>query len=326
MQSTLGSRRVLVTGSSGFIGTNVVEALLDRGNSVLGIDRVSPKNTRHAQSWNMVDLLNIDALRTALLNFRPDTIIHLGARTDLDGATVEDYRANHVGTRNLMEAANDCTSVEKVVFASTRLVNHIGYEPNSDTDYCPTTAYGESKVLGEKIVREANDLRYTWCIVRPTSIWGPWFNIPYRTFFDSVLAGRYVHPKGQRVYKSFGYIGNVVFELLSLIDAPCGRIQGGTFYLADYEPIEVYSFAKEIARQAGRGNIREVPFAALKIGALVGDALKLFGLKNPPLTSFRLSNLVTQMRYDMANLAAITGTLPYSNMQGINKTLLWMAQ
>jgi GlcNAc-P-P-Und epimerase len=321
----ISERRVLVTGSSGFIGTNVVDALYKRGTTVLGIDIHPPKNSAHASLWKRIDLLDTMGLARAVDEFAPHAVLHLGARTDLNGLGVADYKSNHEGTRNLLDAAQSCSSVDKVIFASSRLVNRIGYEPASATDYCPSTPYGESKVLGEEVVRAAQKLRYEWCIVRPTSIWGPWFGVPYRNFFDAVLAGRYIHPKGHRVLKSFGYVGNAVYELLSLMDAPPGEIEGQTHYLTDYSPIEVYEFAKEVARQAGCGPVTEIPYAALKAGALAGDLLKRLGMNNPPLTSFRLDNLVTPMLYDTTNLRRLVGPLPHTHEEGIAQTLLWLS-
>ena len=80
--------------------------------------------------------------------------------------------------------------VALIAYGVTPEAIRIGYQPDSDTDYCPTTAYGASKALGEEAVRAAQ-LDVPWVIVRPTSIWGPWFDIPYRTFFDSIQHGRF---------------------------------------------------------------------------------------------------------------------------------------
>jgi len=69
-------------------------------------------------------------------------------------------------------------------------------------------------VLGARMV----DL--PWVLVRPTSIWGPWFDVPYRNFFLSVARRRYVHPAGKRIHKSFGFVGNITWHLHRLMIAP----------------------------------------------------------------------------------------------------------
>jgi hypothetical protein len=63
-------------------------------------------------------------------------------------------------------------------------------------------------------------------MVRPTSIWGPWFEIPYRTFFDATARGRYLHPRGRKVRKSFGYVGNTVYQLDRLMFAEGPKVLG----------------------------------------------------------------------------------------------------
>jgi hypothetical protein len=61
----------------------------------------------------------------------------------------------------------------------------------------------------------------------------------------------------------------------------------------------------------------------LKCIALLGDVLLHLGVKFP-LSSFRLSNLVTQMVYDISDLEGITGCLPYNEQRGIEITVEWM--
>ncbi len=70
--------------------------------------------------------------------------------------------------------------------------------------------------------------------------------------------------------------------------------------------------------------VREVPSWLLSIAAYCGDILKIFGYLHPPLTSFRLNNLRTQMVYDFSNLEDIVGSLPYDLNEGVMETLKWL--
>ena len=316
--------RVLVTGSSGFIGTNLVSSLISLGYNVLGVDVVKPKMLSHLPFWRSASVLDYTTLNKLAADFAPEVIIHLAARTDLDGLSLDDYRVNSEGTKIVADIASRSSSVRRVLFASTRLVNQIGYRPVSNIDYSPSTYYGESKVLGEQVILALNP-SYDWFIFRPTSIWGPWFGVPYRNFFDAVLTNKYVHPKKYKVLKSFGYVENSVYQLIKLMTTT-NADSGSLYYLADYLPIEVLEFAKHISNQANQGSIKEVPIEILKIMGWTGDLLKILGMKNPPLTSFRLNNLITEMLYDTTNLERITGVLPYSHAEGIARTLLWMKE
>lgn len=317
--------KILVTGGSGFIGTNLIEHFLANGDEVLSIDNCLPRNLDHVNHWRSTDLLNAPDLRNVVHSFQPHVVLHMGARTDLDGASVDDYSANTIGVNNLISALANVESLQRVIFASSRLVCRIGYEPSSEFDYCPSTPYGESKVIGEKMVRAAAArLPCPWLIVRPTSIWGPWFDVPYKTFFLTVARGRYVHPGSGRIFKSFGFVGNTIHQLQQLLNAPADSVSGKTMYLADYPPIDVAVMANAIQQSLGVTPIKTVSVGLLRPAARLGDCFKALGWRNPPLTSFRLDNLLTPMVHDLEPLRAIVGELPYSMEDGVRITADWL--
>lgn len=320
----VSGKRVLVTGGSGFIGTNLVADLLANDCPVLNIDISEPRCHEHRVVWRKIDLRSRENLIQVIKEFAPTQICHLGARTDLNSDNVADYSANTTGIENLIDACSEFGGIDRVIFASSRLVCKIGYQPTAEDDYCPTTAYGESKVLGERMIRSKRQLPFDWVIVRPTSIWGPWFDMPYRLFFDHVKARRYVHPGTMEIRKSFGFVGNTIFQLKQLLSAPSKLIATKTFYLADYDPIELFDFAKRIAHGFGVMPPLSVRPWVLSGIAKLGDLLVNLGYKNAPLTSFRLSNLKTEMIHDVDELSMITGPLPYTIEDGIRLTINWM--
>lgn len=318
----LEGARVLVTGGSGFIGTNLLEAYRAADVPVRNLDLAPPRNPADADLWVRCDLTDPDAVREAVLEFGPTHVFHLGARTDLDGRTLGEYAANIEGVTSVLEAVRQLPEpVSRLVVASSRMVCKIGYQPTSDEDYCPPTTYGESKVETERLVRAASDLPAV--LVRPTSIWGPWFDVPYRDFFLNVARGRYVHPAGERIEKSFGFVGNSIWQLHRLMTADASEVVGRTFYLADDPPIEVLDFGNRISQALGRRRPREVPLPVLKALARAGDLLERLG-RRAPLTSFRLSNLLTPMLHDLEPLVAVTGPAPHQLDVSVPATVEWM--
>jgi nucleoside-diphosphate-sugar epimerase len=323
--------RILITGGSGFIGTNLVEFCLRRGDEVLNLDLRPPSNPAQAHAARPVDILDGARLKEAVHAYRPEYIFHLAARTDLEGKRIEDYAANTVGVSNLIAAASGVPSIERVVFASSMYVCRLGYIPLHESDYCPHTVYGESKVLGEKIVRQQAGDSFAWTIVRPTSIWGPWFDVPYKGFFKAVEKGVYFHPRGHTVKRSYGFVLNVVAQMASLISPQVDphRIDGRMFYLADYEPVDVREWAGMIARAFGRGKTHtskthEAPLSLLRTLAVCGDWGKRLGIRNPPLTSTRLNNLLTSAVFDMNPIHSLCGESPYTLEAGVRITVEWM--
>ena len=220
--------------------------------------------------------LDANDVEIALSEFAPTHVFHLGARTDLHGTTLDDYAYNTRGVEVVIDACNELVGLGRVVFASSRLVCQIGYQPANDTDYCAPNAYGESKVRGEQIVRSAKTT-FPSVILRPTSIWGPWFDIPYRTFFLTIAANRYVHVDRRPVHKSFGYVGNTVQQLAAVAQTSSAEIDGTTMYLADYPPIDVIDMANRIQRQLQSRPIHTFPRGLVKPIALVGDLLQRLG-------------------------------------------------
>ena len=316
--------RVLITGGSGFIGTNLVQRYGERGDLVLNLDRNPPRNPAHEDCWSRCDLLDRQGLFARFTEHSPEIVLHFGARTDLgETRDLSGYAANVEGVANVIAAVRATPSVERVIFTSSQLVCRIGYRPQSDTDYCPSTLYGESKRLGECLVREAN-LETAWTLVRPTSIWGPWFDVPYRNFFEAIRAGRYVHPGGVHTPKQWGYVGNVVHQVEKLIEAPAQDIRGRTFYLADYEARPLREIADAIQRALGVRPIPEAPTWMLRAAARAGDLLQALGWSSPPLTSFRYGNIRAPEIQDMEPLRRVVGPLPYSLEAGIEATVAWM--
>ena len=282
---------------------------------------MTPRNAADSALWTHVDVENSAELRVAISSFRPTHVVHLAARTDLLGKQLEDYGPNLGGVDALLAAVAQLEEpVARLIVASSRMVCRIGYQPRSDSDYCPPNAYGESKVETERRVR-TSDL--PWVLVRPTSIWGPWFDVPYRDFFLSVASGRYVHPTGRRIEKSFGYVGNTTWQLHQLLTAPAEAVVGRTFYLADDPPIEVRDFADRISTALGRRKPRTVPLPLLNAVAKGGDLLERTG-RRAPLTSFRLANLLTTMIHDLSPLTSVAGQPLYDLDTGIASTTQWM--
>ena len=318
-------KKIAITGGSGFIGTNLIDYLSKKNFQIINIDTKSPRNPDQIIYWNQLNILDYQELKKKLSEFNPNFICHLAARTDLLGKTLLDYDANINGTRNLVKASKELSSLEKIIFFSSRMVCPIGYQPKSEFDYNPPNKYGESKVLGEKIVREElKKDNCPWIILRPTSIWGPWFDIPYKNFFDLIKSNKYFHPGNKKIEKSFGFIGNSVYQIHSLLKNNDESSNYKTMYLADYCPIDLEKMANSIQKEFNSKTIKRAPIIILKLLAIIGDALKVLGHSNPPLTTFRLNNLLTNMIYELKELRTIASELPYSIEEGISITCKWM--
>ena len=320
-------RRVIVTGGSGFVGTNLVEYFSQQGWEIRNFDVAHPRNPDHLCYWTGVDILDKKRLIEETQKFQPTVFLHFAARTDLnERQNLAGYAANIEGAGNVIEAIRSTHSIQRAIFASSQLVCALGYRPRDEYDYRPSTLYGQSKVLTERIIRIAENMDVVWTILRPTSLWGPWFDVPYKNFFIAIARNLYVHPGSICILKQWGFVGNSVFQVHRLIEAPVEKVHKKTFYLADYEPVELRDFANKVQVALGAKPIRTVSPGLLKTAALLGDMGKKIGWATPPLTTFRYRNMITMETQDLSLMQEVTGPLPYSVDQGINTTVRWLHQ
>ena len=124
----------LVTGGSGFIGTNLVELLRPQSDPVISLDVRPPQDPAHAVDFETLDVLDRAAMDDVIARVAPDVVYHLAARTDLQGTTVGAYRVNVDGTRNLVDSLEAAQFTGRLVMVSSMLVCRNGYEPEHPTD------------------------------------------------------------------------------------------------------------------------------------------------------------------------------------------------
>lgn len=316
--------KVLVTGSCGFIGINLVSLLHHNGYDVLGIDIKPPRFLTSGVTFELCDILNINSLKQIVKAHQPDFVIHLAARTDLnERRDINGYAVNIDGTKNLIEIIRNDSSVKRCIYTSSQLVCSVGYNPLHCQDYCPTTLYGESKVLAERAIRQYDGGGKEWCIIRPTTIWGPWMNGHYKKFIDIIKKGVYYHIGSKEQFKSYGYVKNSCYQIMRLLEAPYESIDKKVFYLADYEPISLRKWADLFQEELNAPKIRTMPIWAAKSCAIVGDFLKFAGFRQFPITSFRLNNILSEYIYDVGELKKIVSGIPYTIEDGVKETVRW---
>lgn len=313
--------RILITGGSGFIGTNLIEHLSNKmGLALASFDLVQPKLLSQRHFWQAIDVRDGIGLVNAIKSFRPDAVIHLAARTDLDGRHLDDYSSNTDGVARLLDALDVTGFSGPALFTSSMYVCRPGYRPLSDTDYQPHTIYGESKVIGEQLVRNATP-NYPWIITRPTSIWGPWFGVPYVDFFKMVLSRRYIHIANDATSKTYGYVGNTVAQMLAILEN-ADNLKGRTLYLGDWGPTVIREWGNEIAAFVPY-RVPSVPKFFFTALARLGDVLQRRGIRFP-MTSFRLQNMTTNNVHDLSPLQELMDTLPFTREQGNALTVQWL--
>ncbi len=314
--------RICITGGSGFIGTAAMSWALSKYKAI-NLDIKPPKILEHQEHWRNVDIRDALSFKEALLEFQPTHILHLAAMTGMDINDISFFDANTKGVANLIQTTQELSNLRRVLFASSLLVCPNGQVPKFDTEYDPPNLYGDSKVIGEQLVR-GSKMSCSWVIVRPTSVWGPWFEHSYRTFFRLVDRGLYVQPGSNPIIKPLTYVGNTVHMMQTLLLYPDETVNSTTYYLGDYPEHSIQEWADMIRKSIGKGKTPVFPISLMRLMAMSGDILQKLGWAEPPITNFRLNNMLTGSHYPIEKTEEAVGHLPYSFEDGVRNTLSWM--
>ena len=314
--------KLIVTGGSGFIGANLIAELADLGGyEVLNVDIAQPSFGPSFGRYFQCDLLDQEKLNRCFEEFTPTFVVHLAGRTDMFGVNVEDYASNYIGTQNIIKAIQRTTSVRRVIFTSSQYVVGPGPLPENDQDYRPHTIYGESKVLSEQVVH-GSELPCSWTIIRPTNIWGRWHPRYPNEFWRVLKRGLYMHPGGAPVRRCYGYVGNIIDQILRILILEGNDLDGKTLYVGD-PPIDIYDWTNAFSLELTGKSVRVVPRGALAALAKLGDAIKIC-YKSPPISSSRFRSMTEDYVTPMGPTFEALGPPKYSIHEGVKKTVNWL--
>ena len=283
---------ILITGASGFIGTNLVELLIAKKyDNIVNLDKAPPLKEAHRPYWVEGNIMDEEKMKALFAEKQPDVVIHLAARTDTLSDDINDYAENTVGTQNVLNAIKATPSVKHAIITSTQYVYKSLAAPFQDKDdsYVPHTIYGQSKVLTEQYTRNAN-LNCAWTIVRPANIWGPWHMRYPLELWRIIDKGMYIHPGKKEVIRTYGYVKNIAHQIVAIMEADLKSVDKKTYYLGDM-PIDSYVWLNELSQQLTGKKVKRFPMLFFQSLSLTGDILNKFKLRFP-LYSERFHNMI----------------------------------
>jgi nucleoside-diphosphate-sugar epimerase len=244
--------RVLLTGSSGFIGSHLLENLMGRGSSVKCVLRKN-SNTKWIDSLPYgcvyADFRDPDTLKEAVKDV--DEIYHLGGIVRVT-KKCRYYETNSEGTRNLVEAVKKYNpDLKKFVYVSSQAA----WGPQGKG---PVSHYGMSKAEGETWVKEIEN----YAIVRPVAVYGP-RDSDFLEVFKLALKGLFLKPR-KAGKLSFIHVSDCVDGIINAAPGTETFLSDGR----DYDWHEVRG-ALENAVEKKLINI-EIPVTILRIMGCVG--------------------------------------------------------
>jgi nucleoside-diphosphate-sugar epimerase len=258
--------RILVTGSSGFIGSAVSSALAAAGHSVRAASRKPNRNaSQHRLQWvELPDLENEVDWATLLDGM--DIVVHLAAIAHRSHTDSGDYaRANRVATASLAQACRR-HGIQRLIFMSS-----IGAQAGSAADHVvteldepwPITAYDRAKLAAEEEIRRSG---VPFTILRPVIVYGPGAKANIALIMR-IAALPLPLPFGAFTnQRSLLSIDNLVHAITVCLDSP--ETLNQTFIVCDREPITLAEMLATMREAAGRPP-RLIPVPPLAVRAMV---------------------------------------------------------
>jgi nucleoside-diphosphate-sugar epimerase len=244
--------KVLLTGANGFVGSHILDALLDRGVDLVILLR--PNARRH---WiqERLDRVRVEAgqlgdpaVLKAALNGVTHVVHCAGCTKAVDAR--EYFEANQGATRQLVLAINQhAPKLERLIYISSLAASRPATSTEPATEAmasAPVTVYGRSKLAGEREIQE--HCRVPYGILRPAAVYGP-RDPDFLNLFKAV--GNRVVPlvRGGRQELSLVYVRDLA-DLVALgLQHPRGV--DGVYHVAAAQFVTSRGLVEEIARQMG---------------------------------------------------------------------------
>jgi UDP-glucuronate 4-epimerase len=265
---------ILVTGAAGFIGSNLVEALLRIGINVIGIDNFDPFYDRkvkernikdavssHCYNFEEGDIRNSDFVDSCFKKYRPDYIVHLAAKAGVRPSLArpqEYYDVNVMGTLNLLEKMK-INHIQKMIFASSSSVyGNNSKVPFCETDYVdnPISPYAATKRAGELLCYTYYHLyKFDISCLRFFTVYGPRQrpDLAIHKFIKAILNDDIISLYGDgTTSRDYTYIEDIVNGILGAID----KVKGfDIFNLGEAKPVSLIDLVRTIENSMG-GNAR----------------------------------------------------------------------
>jgi len=269
--------KVLVTGGAGFIGTNLCEALVAKGDTVKVIDNLSVSDT------NLPDLesMGVEFVKADIVNYQEiephfkgvDVVVHLAAMNRAQRSIENPLEANKVnieGTLNCLEAARK-NNVQKFINVSSSSVyaNREGDLLKEDASLSPLHPYGVGKLAGEHYARVYHELYGLKTVsLRFFSVYGPRqlgsidkagvvAKFIHNSFYGEPLE---IYGDGKQL-RNFSYVGDVVACVLKAIESD--EAIGEVINVANPKEVDV-NYLAELVKKVSEKDVEIVHIDPLK--------------------------------------------------------------
>ena len=277
------NKRILVTGSAGFIGFHLAKSLLDDGFEVLGIDNLNnyydPK-LKHARidlltpyenfTFSKLDIADFDSLTQTFQSFKPDKVVNLAAQAGVRYSLENPHayiQANVAGFMNILECCRH-NKVKGLIYASSSSVyggnTKIPFSVGDRVDN-PVSLYAATKKTNELIAYTYSHLYGLHTTgLRYFTVYGPWGrpDMAMFLFTDKIIKGEPIQVFNQgNMKRDFTYINDIISGTKAAIDK---NYKCEVFNLGNHRSEELMDVVQLIEDNLGKK--AEINFQPMQLG------------------------------------------------------------
>lgn len=294
---------VIVTGAAGFVGLHVAERLLDRGETVIGVDEINSyydpalKEARAARlegrpGFRMVrmDIAEHQAFRALVADSGARRVVHLAAQAGVRYSLENPFayeRSNLAGHLSVLEACRH-GEVQHLVYASSSSV--YGDRPlagagfrEDDPTVSPVSLYAATKRACELLSQSYASLYgFPQSGLRFFTVYGPWGrpDMAYFSFTEKIMRGEPIEVYGEgRMARDFTFIDDIVDGVVGVLDHPPARGGHEVYNIGDSAPVGLMEMISTLEGHLGREAIKIVrPMQPGDVTATFADVSKINAL------------------------------------------------
>ena len=255
----------MITGSSGFIGTNLLNTIVFKNIDIAVIDRSDNLNFINIKKY-IGDICDYSFVEKTIIDFQPNKVFHLAGYKNRSSNIEEvssSLKVNLMGTLNLYQALTKVSSVESIIALGT--TDEYGIQNSSFTESSfenPISPYGFSKLCGTQLAKFFNrNFNLPIVVLRPTIAYGPFqandMFIP--SLINTLIANKEFKMTEGNQLRDFIYISDLVEAILLISENQ--NCNGEIFNIGSGESLMLKGVARVIASYLNKGHL-------LKLGSI----------------------------------------------------------
>lgn len=312
--------KILITGTSGFVGSAIAADLKADGHEIHGISRTKSRPNCVSHDYNF------DLTQPLVLNSSYDVVIHCAALSSPWAHPHAYFKANVTATKNVIDFCNKNPATQLIFISSSS----VHYENKDQFDLnekstLPITfvnEYAKTKKMSEDLVKLYQG---PWAIVRPRAVYGPGDTVLFPRILRAAKNKRLPlieRSDGKPIMGDLIYISNLTNYISKIIETKAT----GTYILTNNKPVDIKDFLlNTLSLLNYPAPKRRISVQKAMVFARISEFISatLFNYREPPITRFGVGVFAYSKTFDITKTISAFGQPTYTNEQGLEQFISW---